>query len=211
MVQWISPSCFKLIVEFKCGADTIRPKTQFSIRQCAGGFIMVWWVGSTCPLKYVTDWWLLYDSASWSFPPNSWTSCAPTTKCCSSRIMHCVIKHKLLRFDLKSILETSNAWCGHYICQTWEKWIIHLMWWRSLFVCKILHLHISGSYGDSMAQHFSQSFRISAMSIYCTSRDYTILDTYPMIFGLSIYKNKVIQWANFVLEFQHILQMTTLI
>lgn len=81
--------------------------------------------------------------------------------------------------------------------------------------CTYIYQGAMDNYSDNMAQHFSQSFlttfRINAMSIYCTSRDYTILDTYPMTFGLPVYNNKVIQWANFVLEFQHILQMTTLI
>lgn len=81
--------------------------------------------------------------------------------------------------------------------------------------CAYIYPGAMDSYSDNMAQHFYQSFfttfRINAMSSYCTSRNCTILDTYPMTFGLPVYNNKVIQWANFVLEFQHILKMTTLI
>lgn len=56
----------------------------------------------------------------------------------SNWIMHYIIGPKLPRISLRSVLQTTNEWCGHHI-----HLIRALFWLRGLFTCKILHLQIS--------------------------------------------------------------------
>lgn len=70
--------------------------------------------------------------------------------------MHFVIRVKLRRYGLRSILKTSNKWHGYYIYLTWVQLHIYGTWLRGLLVYKFQYLHIAEVLRNSISPEVFQ-------------------------------------------------------
>jgi hypothetical protein len=84
----------------------------------------------------------------------------------SSRTMHRVIGPELSRIGSRSILESSDKWCGHHVRPTWTQSSIYGTWWRGPFAPKILRLQIPGSCGRLSKRHGSTFLQRSSVHLW---------------------------------------------
>lgn len=113
--------------------------------------------------KHCISWWWFYNDVGWvhmawlwplvcqntsltnlfvTIYSHSWIPYTPTVMGNSKRVMHHVIRPKLTKIGLRSILETSNEWCGYNICLTNFTEPLWDMIERRLFTCKTICLKI---------------------------------------------------------------------
>lgn len=87
-----------------CGVDLVRLWAQFK-NKAPCRLVVVLYADSDIALLF-------------TYLHFSCTPCSPTRMSYSGRVMHCVIRHKLSRIGLRSILEISDKWNNH-ISQIW--------------------------------------------------------------------------------------------
>jgi hypothetical protein len=84
----------------------------------------------------------------------------------SSRTMQRFIGSKLSRIGSRSILESSDEWCGHHVHPTWTQASIYGTWRIGQLKPKIQHLQIPGSCGQLSRRIGSTSLHGSSVHLW---------------------------------------------